>query len=121
MDTSRMHSKQDLGFFDPDIEQQNQIADHLLGMVARRDGGRFDPTKSPAWQQGWAGLALKSALKGNHSDREFHVRGRDFRLRGRSFCPDSPGTYDLPTEPLKKSSKLACQAPRGQKPSPKNP
>lgn len=49
-------------FFDPDLEEQNQIADHILGMVARRDGEAFDPTKSPAWQRGWAGLELGAEI-----------------------------------------------------------
>jgi hypothetical protein len=58
MGTSRMDSKQNLRFFDRDIEVQNQIADHLLGIVARREGEPFDRTKSAAWQLGWAGIDL---------------------------------------------------------------
>ena len=59
MRTSGLDYKQDLGFFDLDIEeQQNQIADHLLGVTARRDGWAFDRTKSSAWQLGWAGIQL---------------------------------------------------------------
>ncbi len=59
MGTFRLDSKHDLGLFDLDIEeQQDQIADHLFGMIARRDGGPFDRTKSAAWQLGWAGIEL---------------------------------------------------------------
>lgn len=47
-------------FFDDQIEQQNEIADHILGMVARRDGKKFDTSKSDAWQRGWAGASLTS-------------------------------------------------------------
>jgi hypothetical protein len=60
MGAFRMDSKQDLRFFDPDIDVQNQIADHLLGMVARREGEPFDRSKSPAWQLGWAGIELRA-------------------------------------------------------------
>jgi hypothetical protein len=45
-------------FFDRDIEEQNQIADHIFGMVARRDGEPFDRSKTPAWQRGWAGASF---------------------------------------------------------------
>ena len=45
-------------FFDRHLEEQNQIADHLLGMVARRDGKPFDRSQTPAWQRGWAGASL---------------------------------------------------------------
>jgi hypothetical protein len=59
MGTPGLDYKQDLEFFDLDIEeQQNQIADHLRGMTARRDGWSFDRTKSAAWQLGWAGIQL---------------------------------------------------------------
>jgi hypothetical protein len=40
-------------FFDSQIEEQNEIADHIFGMVARRDGEPLDYTKSAAWQRGW--------------------------------------------------------------------
>ena len=61
MGTFRLDSKHDLGFFDLDIEeQQDRIADHLFGMIARRDGAPFDRTKSAAWQLGWAGIQLNA-------------------------------------------------------------
>jgi hypothetical protein len=41
-------------FFDNQIEEQNEIADHIFGMVARRDGDSFAQNKSAAWQRGWA-------------------------------------------------------------------
>ena len=41
-------------FVDDLIEEQNEIADHILGMVARRDGEELDSNKSDAWQRGWA-------------------------------------------------------------------
>jgi hypothetical protein len=43
---------------DWDVEEQNQIADHLFGMVARRDGKPFDRSQTPAWRRGWAGASL---------------------------------------------------------------
>jgi hypothetical protein len=44
--------------FDRDLEEQNQIADHILGMVARRDGKPFDRSRTPAWQRGWVGASF---------------------------------------------------------------
>jgi hypothetical protein len=41
-------------FFDEHTEEQNQIADHIFGMVARRGGEPLDCAKSSAWQRGWA-------------------------------------------------------------------
>jgi hypothetical protein len=40
-------------FFDRHVEEQNDIADYLYGMVARRDGKPLDHNKSAAWQRGW--------------------------------------------------------------------
>ena len=42
------------GFLDDKVEEQNEIAEHLLGIVARRNGKPMDRTKSFAWQRGWA-------------------------------------------------------------------
>ena len=53
MDASRLEHERESGFFDPLIEEQNQIADHILGMVARRDGMPFDCSKTLGWQRGW--------------------------------------------------------------------
>jgi hypothetical protein len=36
------------------IEEQNEIAQYIFGIVARRDGNPMDRTKSLAWQRGWA-------------------------------------------------------------------
>jgi hypothetical protein len=36
------------------IREQNEIAEYILGLVAKRDGKEFDDTKSLAWQRGWA-------------------------------------------------------------------
>jgi hypothetical protein len=36
------------------VEEQNEIAQYIFGIVARRDGNPMDRTKSPAWQRGWA-------------------------------------------------------------------
>jgi hypothetical protein len=44
----------ELEFVDGHLEQQNEIADQLLGMVARRDGKPLDKSKSAAWQRGWS-------------------------------------------------------------------
>jgi hypothetical protein len=44
----------ELEYIGEHIEQQNHIADHLLGMVARRDGKPLDQSKSAAWQRGWS-------------------------------------------------------------------
>lgn len=41
-------------FFDDQVEEQNEIADYILGIVARRDGEPLDSSKSAAWQRGWA-------------------------------------------------------------------
>ncbi len=72
MDPSGLDSKQDLGFFDPYIEEQNQLADHLLGMVTRRDGEPFERTKSPAWRQGWARIELRYVgLRANETVTNF--------------------------------------------------
>jgi hypothetical protein len=48
----------DQTFLDKDLEEQNQIADHILGMVARRDGMPFDRSRTPAWQLGWVGASF---------------------------------------------------------------
>jgi hypothetical protein len=37
-----------------EIREQNEIAEYILGLVAKRDGKEFDNTKSLAWQRGWA-------------------------------------------------------------------
>jgi hypothetical protein len=37
-----------------EIREQNEIAEYLLGLVAKRDGKELDDTKSLAWQRGWA-------------------------------------------------------------------
>jgi hypothetical protein len=39
---------------DQQIEEQNEIAEYLFGMVARRDGQPTDRTKSLVWQRGWS-------------------------------------------------------------------
>jgi hypothetical protein len=36
-----------------EIRKQNEIAEYLLGLVAKRDGKEFDDTKSLAWKLGW--------------------------------------------------------------------
>jgi hypothetical protein len=38
---------------DQQIEEQNEIAEHIFGMVARRDGLPMDRTKTLEWQRGW--------------------------------------------------------------------
>jgi hypothetical protein len=40
-------------YVDHQIEEQSQIAEHVFGMVARRDGEPRDVTKSEAWLRGW--------------------------------------------------------------------
>jgi hypothetical protein len=37
-----------------EIREQDEIAEYILGLVARRDGKEFDEAKSLAWQRGWA-------------------------------------------------------------------
>jgi hypothetical protein len=39
---------------DQEIDEQNEIAEYIFGIVARRDGQPVDRTKSPLWQRGWA-------------------------------------------------------------------
>jgi len=39
---------------DLQIEEQNEIAEYIFGMVAKRNGEPMDGTKSFAWQRGWA-------------------------------------------------------------------
>ena len=58
MGASGRESRQESGFVDLHFEEQNQIADHILGVVARRNGEPFDRTKSAAWQRGWVGLGV---------------------------------------------------------------
>jgi hypothetical protein len=36
------------------IKEQDEIAEYIFGIVAKRDGKEFDDTKSLAWQRGWA-------------------------------------------------------------------
>ena len=36
------------------IKAQNEIAEYVFGMVAKRDRQPMDRTKSLAWQRGWA-------------------------------------------------------------------
>jgi hypothetical protein len=36
------------------IKAQDEIAEHIFGVVARRDGEPMDETRSLAWQRGWA-------------------------------------------------------------------
>jgi len=38
---------------DLQIEEQNEIAEYIFGMVAKRNGEPMDGTKSCAWQRGW--------------------------------------------------------------------
>ena len=51
----------ELDFFDDRIEEQNEIADYILGIVARRDGKPLDSSKSAAWQRGWAEVPGRDA------------------------------------------------------------
>lgn len=37
-----------------EIREQSEIAEYILGVVAKRDGKELDDTKSLAWQRGWA-------------------------------------------------------------------
>lgn len=37
-----------------DIRKQNEIAEYLFGLAARRNGQPNDESKSVAWQRGWA-------------------------------------------------------------------
>ena len=39
---------------DQEIDEQNEIAEYIFGMVARRDGQPVDRTKSLLWQRGWS-------------------------------------------------------------------
>jgi hypothetical protein len=40
-------------YVDTQIEEQNEIADQIFGMVARRNGLPRDETRSAAWLRGW--------------------------------------------------------------------
>jgi hypothetical protein len=35
------------------VKAQDDIAEYIFGMVARRDGESMDRTKSPEWRRGW--------------------------------------------------------------------
>ena len=37
-----------------EIREQNEIAEYILGLVAKRDGKEYDDTRSIAWKRGWA-------------------------------------------------------------------
>jgi hypothetical protein len=39
---------------DQEIDEQNEIAEYIFGIVARRDGQPVDRTKSFLWQRGWS-------------------------------------------------------------------
>jgi hypothetical protein len=39
---------------DQEIDEQNEIAEYIFGMVARRNGEPVDRTKSLLWQRGWS-------------------------------------------------------------------
>jgi hypothetical protein len=39
---------------DQKFREQDEIAEYIFGMVARRNDQPMDRTKSPAWQHGWA-------------------------------------------------------------------
>jgi hypothetical protein len=39
---------------DQQIDEQNEIAEYIFGIVARRDGLPVDRTKSLLWQRGWS-------------------------------------------------------------------
>jgi hypothetical protein len=39
---------------DQEVEEQNEIAEYIFGIVARRDGQPVDRTKSLLWQRGWS-------------------------------------------------------------------
>jgi hypothetical protein len=39
---------------DQQVEEQNEIAEHIWGIVARRNGEPMDRTKSFAWKRGWS-------------------------------------------------------------------
>jgi hypothetical protein len=41
-----------------EVREQNEIAEYILGFVAKRDGKEFCDTKSAAWQRGWAGATM---------------------------------------------------------------
>jgi hypothetical protein len=43
------------------IKAQDEIAEHIFGVVARRDGEPMDETRSLAWQRGWAVPARRQA------------------------------------------------------------
>jgi hypothetical protein len=40
--------------------EQDEIAEYIFGLVAKRDGKEFDATKSLAWQRGWAEARLRA-------------------------------------------------------------
>jgi hypothetical protein len=37
-----------------EIREQDEIAEYIFGLVAKRDGKEFDESKSLAWKRGWA-------------------------------------------------------------------
>lgn len=47
-----MPDDQDL-YIDTQIEEQSEIADHIFGMVAKRNGEPRDDTRGKAWLRGW--------------------------------------------------------------------
>jgi hypothetical protein len=44
---------------DQEIDEQNEIAEYIFGMVARRDGKPVDRTKSLLWQRGWSEAEIR--------------------------------------------------------------
>jgi hypothetical protein len=43
----------EMEYVDTQIKEQNEIAEHIFGMVAKRDGKPRDETTSAAWLSGW--------------------------------------------------------------------
>jgi hypothetical protein len=48
-----MEDEQD--YVDTQVEEQNEIAEQIFGMVAKRSGEPRDKSKSAAWLRGWDG------------------------------------------------------------------
>lgn len=57
-------------FFDEHLEQQNHIADHIFGVVARRDGKPLDQSKSADWQRGWSLMLASSRNRVKNAEAE---------------------------------------------------
>jgi hypothetical protein len=59
------------------VDEENQIAEYIFGMVANRAGKELDTTRSATWQRGWAhetGTREQASISPKGSSRSRAVR-----------------------------------------------